>query len=296
MREQTVPSLAKWPFFLGDALFLCAAYFIYRESAHPMGFWQVGFVVFCVVGGAVLSLLPFLLEYQLLSRLAESQKLGTVVEHLQKLDSVAAQIGGATSQWQTVHEEAGKSVAASKEIAQRMDSERKAFSEFMQKINDGERANLRLEVEKLRRVESDWIQVVVRMLDHVYALNLAALRSGQPSLIEQLGNFQNACRDAARRVGLTPFLAQPAEPFDSQRHQLVEGKNTPPPGSLVAETIASGYTFQGRLLRPALVRLQPNGSGSLPTLAADETSRPTARPETTAVNAAQPSSSGNARG
>ena len=58
---------------------------------------------------------------------------------------------------------------------------------------------VRLEVEKLRRAEGEWLQVLVRVLDHVYALHLGALRSGQPNLIEQLSNFQNACRDAARR-------------------------------------------------------------------------------------------------
>ena len=126
----------------------------------------------------------------------------------------------------------------------------------MQRANDSERATLRLEVEKLRRAEADWLQVLVRMLDHVFALHQGALRSGQPGLIEQLGNFQNACRDAARRVGLTPFTANEAEPFDAQRHQLVEEGAKPPPDAVVAETIAAGYTFQGRLVRPALVRLR----------------------------------------
>ena len=100
----------------------------------------------------------------------------------------------------------------------------------MQRANDSERATLRLEVEKLRRAEADWLQVLVRMLDHVYALHQGALRSGQPMLIEQVGNFQNACRDAARRVGLTPFTANEAEPFDAQRHQLIEDERHTAPG------------------------------------------------------------------
>jgi molecular chaperone GrpE (heat shock protein) len=74
-------------------------------------------------------------------------------------------------------------------------------------------------------------------------------------LIEQLTQFQNACRDAARRVGMVPFQAAPAEPFDPKRHQLLEGGSAPPDGATVAETVATGYTFQGRLVRPALVRL-----------------------------------------
>jgi molecular chaperone GrpE (heat shock protein) len=143
-----------------------------------------------------------------------------------------------------------------------MGAEAKAFTQFMERANDGERATLRLEVEKLRRAEKEWLEVLVRVMDHVYALQRGAQRSGQPTLIEQLGNFQNACREAARRVGLTPFVASPAEPFDKQRHQLVDGNAVPQDGGKVAETVAAGYTFQGRLLRPAIVQLENNGSSA----------------------------------
>ena len=60
-------------------------------------------------------------------------------------------------------------------------------------------------MDKLRKMEGDWLKVAVQILDHVFALFRAAERSGQPALIEQLGQFQNACRDAARRIGLVPF-------------------------------------------------------------------------------------------
>ena len=65
-----------------------------------------------------------------------------------------------------------------------------------------------------------------------------------------------ACRDAARRVGLTPFAPNEGEPFDAERHQLVEEGAAAPAEAVVAETIATGYTYQGRLVRPALVRLR----------------------------------------
>jgi molecular chaperone GrpE (heat shock protein) len=208
------------------------------------------------VGGALLGIAPFLLEYDALVKVTEAGSLTTVVSQLNNLEGIAAQVSGATSQWQEVQGAAEKTANAAREIGERMTSEVKAFTEFMQRANDSERTTLRLEVEKLRRAEVDWLQVLVRMLDHVFALYQGALRSGQPALIEQVGNFQNACRDAARRVGLTPFAANEAEPFDAQRHQLVEDGGTPPPDAVVADTVAAGYTLQGRLVRPALVRLR----------------------------------------
>ncbi len=256
MRDITEPKLAKWPFFLGDILLLGAASFIVFQSKPSMGVWQMLFVVLCVAGGAWLAIMPFLFEYHLAMKLAAARSVSSAVTQLQNLEGIVSQIQGATGQWQTVQEHANKTGTAAREIADRMTAEVQAFTEFMQRANDGEKATLRLEVEKLRRAEADWLQVLVRMLDHVYALRVGAQRSGQSKLIEQVGNFQNACNDAARRVGLAPFIAGDAEPFNSERHQLVEGDVKTATGVPVGETVATGYTFQGRMLRPALVKLQ----------------------------------------
>ena len=266
MSDVSAPKLSKWPFFLGDGLLLGMAYFISYQSKFALGHWELCFVVLCVVGGALLGIAPFLLEYDALVKLAETGALTTVVSQLHNLEGIAAQISGATGRWQDAQDQADKTARAASEIAERMTSEVKAFTEFMQRANDSERATLRLEVEKLRRAEADWLQVLVRTLDHVFALHQGALRSGQPNLIAQLGSFQNACRDAARRVGLTPFATNEAEPFDAERHQLVEEGAKAPPDAVVAETIAAGYTFQGRLVRPALVRLRENPAAVAPAL------------------------------
>jgi len=262
MRDPKETRLSKWAFFLGDFLLLGAAGLIYSKSSLPLGAWQIGFIVLCVAAGAWLAVLPFLLEYRVVARFAEADALADVVGQITSLESIAEQITGATARWQSVQEAADKVAMTAKGIAERMSAEAKAFTEFMQRANDSEKATLRLEADKLRRAEGDWVHVMVRMLDHVYALHLGAVRSGQANVIAQLDHFQRACRDSARRIGLTPFAANPAEPFDAQRHQLLDGEQAPPDGATVAETIATGYTFQGRLLRPALVRLQgSHGNG-----------------------------------
>jgi molecular chaperone GrpE (heat shock protein) len=225
-----------------------------------MGAWQLFFIVLCAAGGAVLAIMPFLLEYRLLLKLAEAQTLTSVTSQLQNLELLAKQIGSATGQWYSVQESADKTAAQAQQISDKMTAEVKAFTEFLQRANDNEKANLRLEADKLRRGESDLVQVVVRLLDHVHALHGGAVRSGQPRLIEQIANFQNACHDAVRRIGLAPFAAASEEPFDPQRHQLVDVEAKPGQGAIVSETIAAGYTLQGRLLRTALVRLRDETS------------------------------------
>jgi molecular chaperone GrpE (heat shock protein) len=257
------------------------------QSKPALGHWELCFVVLCVVGGALLGIAPFLLEYDALVKLTEASALTTVVSQLHNLEGIAAQISGATSRWQEAQDQADKTTRSAREIADRMTAEAQAFTEFMRQASDNERATLRLEVEKLRRTEGDWLQVLVRTLDHVFALHQGALRSGQPGLIEQLGNFQNACRDAARRVGLTPFAANEAEPFDPQRHRLIDEAAKPPADAIVAQTIAVGYTFQGRLIRAALVSLRETPAAvaaPAPEAApAEQSSLPLAAPDTGSV-------------
>jgi molecular chaperone GrpE (heat shock protein) len=257
--QMASPKLSKWPFLAGDVLLLGLAGFLFIQSKRPLGSWEMLACTLCVAVGAGCGILPFILEYRVLVKLLVADHLVTVTSEIQKLDQVADQVRGATSRWQTVQESADRTAKTAREIVDRMTGEMKEFTEFLKNTNEGEKSTLRLEVDKLRRAEADWLQALVRMLDHVYAVYQAGVRSRQPSLVEQLGQFQNACRDAARRVGLTPFVPDAEARFDKERHQLADGDAEPGPDAKVGETVATGYTFQGRLLRPALVRLQ-NGT------------------------------------
>jgi molecular chaperone GrpE (heat shock protein) len=256
----------KWIFLIGDALLLALAYFIVWKSPHPIAKWEIIACFASAALGTVVGALPFILDYRAMGKLIEVNALGAVAEKIQNLEKLAGQISSATNQWAGVQEivqgNSDKTVAATKEIADRMAEEIRQFSEFMKKMNDSERATLRLEVEKMRRGELEWLQVLVTILDHVFALHTAAMRSGDVKFAAPITTFQNACRDTARRLGLTPFAAEPNEPFDAERHQIAGSKETPPAGAVVAETMGSGYTFQGRLLRPALVRLRDGNASA----------------------------------
>jgi molecular chaperone GrpE (heat shock protein) len=63
-----------------------------------------------------------------------------------------------------------------------------------------------------------------------------------------------------RRIGLTPFVAEPGEPFNPERHQVAGSNSNPPETAVVGETIGTGYTFQGKFLRHAIVRLRESNN------------------------------------
>jgi molecular chaperone GrpE (heat shock protein) len=253
MNDAANGKVPKWIFLIGDAGLMIFGYFFVLSSPQPIRHWEIAGG--CVALGAILGVIPFILDYHAMGKALEVNALGAVADRIQDLERVTALISSATNEWVHAQTQAEKTSNSAKEIADQMADEAHQFAAVMQKLNDNEKAALRLEVEKLHRAEVEWLQVLVRILDHVFALHAAAERSGQPRVAEQMTQFQNACRDAARRVGLAPFAAAPDEPFDAKRHQAVNTESDPPAGAIVAETVGAGFTYQGNLLRPALVRL-----------------------------------------
>jgi molecular chaperone GrpE (heat shock protein) len=255
MTDRAAHRLPKWPFFAGDMLMLGVAGLTFWQGSRPLEMWEMMLLAGCVAGGAMLCVMPFVLEYRYLSKLSQVERLQRALLQVHNIEGIARQIASATACWQAIQDDARKSVDASREITESMTAEARAFQQFLEKANDAERGHLRLEVEKLRRAEGEWLHVLMRVLDHVYALFQAAVRSGQPGLIDQLGGFQRACRDATLKVGLVPFEARAGEPFDPQHHQTMGDAEVPEDGQ-VGDTLATGYRFQGQQVRKVLVSLQ----------------------------------------
>jgi hypothetical protein len=252
---QSVKSaLPLWPFIVVDVLFFALAGVLLRYGHRPLPWQEAGLLVVCGALGAASFLTPFLRRNADEHSLSHAQMLAEATSQIQKLDELAGQIRGATGQWAELHTHSAASANTVKQVAERMETEAKAFTEFLQKANDSERNHLRLEVEKLRRAETERLQVLVIILDHVFALFQAARHCGQPGLIEQLGQFQNTCRDAARRIGLAQIVPQPGDLFDTKLHQLPEGA-TAAPEAVISGTLAPGYSYQGQQLRRPLVAL-----------------------------------------
>lgn len=205
--------------------------------------------------GAWICIKPWLEEFRAQNKHLENETLATALEQVQRIEEVAARIQTATGSWQSAQEAATRTAAAAKEIEEKIRATTKEFIDFQERVHSDEKRHMSLEIEKLRKVEADWLQVSARMLDHTYMLHQAAQRSGQENLINQLGVFQNAVRDTARRMGLVPFTPVVGERFDNRGHQTETPNVEPPADSIVTEVLATGFTFQGQLLRRALVRV-----------------------------------------
>jgi molecular chaperone GrpE (heat shock protein) len=250
------PKVAKWPFLVGDVFLLAFAGYVLCALPTAPDLWRIVAAGSAVLAGAWVSVTPFVLEYRTAAKVAGNAPLVDTVEQIKHLAEVGSQIANSTAQWQKANEVSDRAVQTARVIGERITAEAKAFTEFLQRADVAEKRNLHLEIEKARRSEGEWLQATTMLLDHVYALHQAGVRSGQPGLIAQLGNFQNACRDVVRRVGLIAFAPPENIPFDSKTHQLAEEQAAPPLGARIGEVLATGYTYQGQLLRRALVALQ----------------------------------------
>jgi hypothetical protein len=252
-----VPNLPKSLFILGDILLLGIAGMILFRGSGPASTLDCLLATAAVVVGAILAVVPFIVEYRAAAQLADTELITSKMDLWQNMENTAASIKSATAQWHGIQEQAQQTQRLSRETAERMAADIKSFNEFMSRANDAERATLRLEVDKLRRVEGDWLQVLVGILDHVFALSQAAARSGNPDVARQVGTFQHICRDMARRVGVTQFEAASGEEFDASKHHLPEPDAEAPEDSVVDTLLAPGIAFQGKLLRPVIVTVKP---------------------------------------
>ena len=280
MSQRTEPRLPKLPFVFADIVLLGVAYLIFWQSQAPMTPWDMFFCAASVALGAVLCVAPFLLEYRASMKLTEADRLANALLQIENLEIIGRQIHHATANWQAAHEQANKTVEAAREIAESITAEARSFSEFLKKANETEKNHLRLEVDKLRRAESEWLQILVRILDHIFALNQAAVRSGQTNLAKQLGRLLSGACSAGPTVAERTAAAWPkvqmawfadtsegdedTQPDDPKVHQLADAAVVPAVPASVAETIATGYSFQGQLVRTALVTLQTNAAADQP--------------------------------
>lgn len=255
-----IPFWMKMVFFLGDGLLMGVALTIVLEAPHPLPLPHAVLLVITVASGAVLVTVPFLLEYKASLQFAEIAELKSTSAQFEDLERLNQQIRQATSQWQTVQEHCTKAVVVATAIGEKMIAEGKAFTEFSQKADDTEKAHLRLEIDKFRRAEQDWLEVLVRISDHVYALYRAGQQSGQPALAEQLGLFQRAVRDSVRRVGLIPQEAQANDLYDERIHQPADAEQPVGPNSVVLDTVATGFTMQGKWIRRVVVATAVGGT------------------------------------
>lgn len=259
MAIPSAPKVIKWPFFVADFSLVVVGSAIALSVKWPPTPLLILAMVACFISGAVILVYPFLREHTGAVKLWEQVNLAEAAQQLDQLVTVANRVAAAAQEWEGFQSNTQKLQQQSGQLVERMAGEARAFSEFLQRTDLQEKQALRFELEKVRRQETEMLQVLVHLLDHVHALRQAGERSGQPQLAQQLANFRSACLETARRVGLLAFESEPGSRFDPNSHQTVDGRE-PAEAAVIGSTVACGYSFQGQPVRRILVTLQEAAS------------------------------------
>lgn len=254
MSEQQTPRLPIAPFVIGDILILGLAGYLwlYHRAATAIDWKEMAVTGGLVAFGAWLSTIPFIRNHEAEMQHQEQKNLMDAASGMQKVDQLARQISTATAQWQDIQATATKTAAQSSGLIDRIQAESKSVVDALQRTSDAEKQVMRLEIDKLRRGENEFVQALVVTLDHTYALYLAGVRSGQPELARELAGFRAACLDGVRRVGLVAHEAEPGQPFNPQMHQTPDGSEVEP-GAIIGSVAACGYSLRGTPIRRIVV-------------------------------------------
>jgi len=245
-------SVPKWPFLLADIIFIALGFWISTLIQGEPQSWQIISILVCAVLGAVFAVAPFYFEYNAESKAVEIAQLTTVAKEINKMETVAAQIAEASENWEAVQASSKQTAILAEEIAGGIAETVKTHDEFMATAHNKEFNTLKLEVEKLRRAETDWANTLVSLLDLVYRLEKSAVASGKEQFIQTMGQFQDQCREVARRVGLVAFEAELGSAFNPEEHVLPDGESAAADAA-VSETRLPGFRLQGKLVRKPLV-------------------------------------------
>ena len=245
-------SVPKWPFLMADIIFIGLGYWISTLIQGEPQSWQIISILVCAVLGAGFAVAPFYFEYRAEAKAVEIAQLTTVAKEIGKMEAVAQQIADASENWASVQSTSEQTAKLAEEIASGMAVTVKDHDEFMAKANTEELNTLKLEVNKLRRVEADWANTLVGVLDLVYRLEQSAQASGKEQFIQTVTQFQGQCREVARRVGLVAFEAEKDSAYNPDEHALPEGEQAGDNAS-VTQTRLPGFRLQGKLVRKPLV-------------------------------------------
>ncbi|MEZ5274744.1 MAG: hypothetical protein R3F07_00025 [Opitutaceae bacterium] len=113
-------TIAKWPFFLGDAVFLAAMIALLALADRPISGSVAAAAVVCLICGVALTLIPFLIENENRVRLAETSGSASDGHHLRKLSALAEQLSNSVSRSQSSTEQVERALTSIEETNDRL--------------------------------------------------------------------------------------------------------------------------------------------------------------------------------
>lgn len=252
--ETSNPSASdKAPFVVTDLVLILTAIGILTFAQHPLSASAVWTITLLVASGAWIAVIPWILEHRAKSRLSELEGLTDVQESIRKMNTFSDGVNSALLSLSNIQQIAQASAERAAEAEEKIAQYGQDFEERISRAAQYEKSTFQLEIDKLRRIEKEWVASASGMLDHILALASAGIHSGKPEIAEQMKRFRAACLDIASRAGIQPYMPAPTEHYDPEKHTVPTDAPPPETAARIIRVLAPGFLYQGQLTRKALI-------------------------------------------
>ncbi len=252
--ETSNPSASdKAPFVVTDLVLILTAIGILTFTQHPLSGSAVWSITLLVFSGAWIAVTPWMMEQRSKTKLAELEGLKGVEENIQKMNSFSDGVNSALLSLSNVQEIAQASAQRAAEAEEKIAQYGLDFEERFSKAANYEKSALQLEIDKLKRIEKDWVSSASGMLDHILALASAGIHSGKPEIAEQMKRFRAACLEIASHAGIQPYMPAPTDLYDPEKHAVPPHAPAPAAAARIARVLAPGFLYQGVMTRKAMI-------------------------------------------
>ncbi|PTY08484.1 hypothetical protein DB347_02565 [Opitutaceae bacterium EW11] len=194
------PKLTPWPFLAADVILLGAAYLIGSQHSSPLNGTPLIVVGSLVFAGALVAVLPFLINHTRRQELALAERQQEIAALAQTTSASAEQLSIAVASLHGISESASKAAKLAEQLPVKMQEKVHEFKERLNEVALTENEALSQEVNTLRSAETERIETVlttVRKLSSEFARLEAASRKNVTELSEMLTKFTASAQQAA---------------------------------------------------------------------------------------------------
>ena len=198
--QEEVPPLNPWPFLISDAVLLITALVISLQSNAPLAGLPLIAVAGCVGLGAVLAIVPFVLNHTRRQDLALAERQREIAALAQITATSAEQISIAASSLHGIAETASKAIKLAEHLPQKMQERINDFKTQINEVAVTENEALSQEINTLRTSETERLETAlagVRKTAADLAMIEAVSRKHLSELNESLSRFVVAAEKAA---------------------------------------------------------------------------------------------------
>ncbi|MFT3782953.1 MAG: hypothetical protein QM790_13175 [Nibricoccus sp.] len=215
--NEEAPPLSPWPFLISDAILLGTAALIASQTQTTLNGGPLIAVVCCVSLGAVLAVIPFILNHTRRQDAALAERQREISALAQTTASSAEQISIAVSNFHSITETTTRGLKLAEVLPHKLQEKINDFKAQLNEVAVTENESLAQEVNTLRSSETERLETALAAIRKTAAEITsveAATRKHLSELNEALTRFsekaEKAVSEASKQLGTTRIEAEKA--------------------------------------------------------------------------------------